>query len=362
LLLKKTNDYDDEDRAFSIDSIYTIKDGKAVPVLVSPFWLSKFAILAADGTFFRAESYHNAGCADLYSYRLDAGAAELTLLTEYHASLRFSEDPDTVPVPYWYKVVDGKNVEITEKEFNALEAKYRNPGEQMELTFLPIDVDAPAPTTTEEPTTTKIISQPIEYPACHKDAPKAYKPILDDLYRMDQIIRRDEPRDELDWRGDTYITEFVRSLGYAVVDINHDGIPELLLLTKESPYNPKEPFIHSLFTLKDDQPVNVGYYWGRHRGHLAADGTIYTRGSGGGSCTTLGSFKLKPGAAELTQLTEYESDYFPGDDTNNAGFPYFFKLVDGKNQYITEKEFWALCEKYENPAKPMKLNFIPIEQ
>lgn len=353
LLLEKTRGFYREDKAYFIDSLYTIQDNKAVPILVSPFWLRANTILAADGTFYHAEPYQSAA---LYSYGLDADATELTVLSEYHATLRFSGKPDTVPVPYWYKVRDGEKEEITEKEFDALEAKYRNPGAQMELTFYPIDVDAPAPVSPKE--TTALARPPIQYPASYKCVPKAYKPILDDVYKFDQLVKR-EDFGNLDgdyvW-GETHLNEIPGGeLGYAVKDINRDGIPELLILSNSAQGNG----IFSLFTIKDNKPINISYYWSRYFANLTEDGTIYTRGSGGAARTYLESYKLEPGATELTQLAEYQSDYFEGED---PGYPYFFKVVDGKNQYIAEKEFWALEEKYINPARPMKLNFIPINQ
>jgi len=369
LLLQRISHWNKQ-KDYSIDSIYTIKNGKAVPVLsdiMGSFYMSENSILAADGTFYRVEDYHNVGCANLYSYQLEAGATELSLLEEYHAALSFSDEPDALPVPYWYRVVDGDKEEITEKEFDGLKAKYENPGKQMELTFIPIDANAAA--YLPEDTTAKA-PPPIKCPASYKDAPKAYKPILDDLYRFVQLIRRDDWEEfggDYVW-GNTHISEMPyhadgtdigSNMGYAVVDINRDGIPELLLLQKDSWVNRDEHFIYSLFTLKDNEPINIGYYWSRHRGHLAADGTVYTRGSGGAAYTYLTSYNLKPGAAELTRLTAYQSDVVYEEDTAH---PYFSGDVNGKNQYITEKEFFALCDQYENPPNPMKLNFIPIQQ
>ena len=222
-------------------------------------------------------------------------------------------------------------------------------------------------TALEEPTTQAQSAKarpPINCPASYPDAPEAYRPILDDLYKYVQLIKRDDVWDAIDseylW-GETHFAEPVQDeLGYAVADINRDGTPELLLVSETSwhindegqTYNDKErPYIHSLFTLKDNQPVNVDYYWSRYNGNIAADGTIFTIGSGGASYHHLASWQLKPDAIELTQLTESNSD--------NS---YFYEVVDGEKRGITEEAFSALWAQYSNPAPLMKLKFIPIEQ
>ena len=111
-----------------------------------------------------------------------------------------------------------------------------------------------------------------------------------------------------------------------------------------------EPFILSLFTLANDKPVHLAYYWRRERARLAADGTIYFLGGLGGSYTGLRSYVLDAGASELRQISEY---------TKDAGN--FFEGPYG-GQSMEEEAFNDLYRKYDNPSNSMKLKFIPIEQ
>ena len=216
--------------------------------------------------------------------------------------------------------------------------------------------------TTQTTTTTAPTTLPINYPAAYRDAPVAYKPVLDAFYMIDQLVLP-ENWDELFSDAYAFVWEETHlstgecptfaPLGYAVVDINNDGIPELLLLSEESWVTDEEGrYIHSLFTLKDNQPVNISAYSSRHRGYLAADGTIYTSSSGGAPHHILASYKLKPGATELTKLTEYHA--YSGDC--------FIGPLEGERQPITQAEFSKLLEQYDNPPNPMPLNFIPVEQ
>jgi len=190
-----------------------------------------------------------------------------------------------------------------------------------------------------------------------QDSTEAYKPILNEFRRLVQAFHENEPLDYDAWEAIGFVEvsyyEYKEGfLGYAMKDINNDGIPELLLLSKE----PAEPAINSLFTLKDGKPVNLGQYWSRHRAHLAAEGTIYTVGSSSAWSTYLDSYALEPGVAELTHLTEY---YMDADDNE---IPFWVKVVNGEKINIPEKDFGALLVEYEAPGELMHLEFISIEQ
>ena len=219
-------------------------------------------------------------------------------------------------------------------------------------------------TTTEAPTTTQLPTLPaIEYPDSYKDAPKEYKPILDDLYKFVYVLVNDILIDENELFGETgfadapsYAFSFGAFqhgyVGYAIQDINSDGVPELLLLNKEET-------ILSFFTLKDNKPVHLGGYARRVycRG-IAADGTIHTGGSSSAASGVNEIYKLEPHAAELTFVVRHDYDYWPPEEVDT-----YHKEVDGVGEDITEEDYKAIAKKYADPEKsPMKLNFISIEQ
>jgi len=56
-----------------------------------------------------------------------------------------------------------------------------------ETTAPPTTITTAIPTTTQPPATL-----PIVYPASYKDAPEAYKPVLDGLYKLVYCISNDE--------------------------------------------------------------------------------------------------------------------------------------------------------------------------
>jgi len=197
-------------------------------------------------------------------------------------------------------------------------------------------------TTTATPSTTQVPTMPpIEYPVSYKDAPEAYKPVLDQFYAFAQALRGD------DWDAANAISPFAwpvghEGLAYAVKDINNDGVKELLLVD-ESQYCEVV-----LYTLEDGKPLNVHVFGKRSYVKFAADGTLYNYGSSGADNHDFYTYKLCPGASELTQLTGYKQD--------NSNY---YKDVGGEWQPITEEEWDALIV---HPPTPMLFNFIPIEQ
>ena len=204
-----------------------------------------------------------------------------------------------------------------------------------------------APTTTEPPTL-----EPIECPASYKDAPEAYWPILDNLYTFVYFAHQDDPDLTSDAFYKTGIPNFSvhftpDDLGYAIADINNDGILELLILRKGGN-------LLSLYTLKDDNPVFLLGDWGsRTTGGFWADGTLYTQWSSG-SGMWLCNYRLEPGAGKLTEV---ESNFFEFMyDTHIL----HFKNADGEGERpFTDEEFRAMSAK---PTNPIKFSFIPIEQ
>ena len=334
----------------SITSVFTVRDGELVCLEADSYELQYNTILSADGTFYRCIDWQGAGYVNVSAFRLEAGRSEFTVVSDARSALSFSDSE--VPEPYWVKHENGKEVEIAEDEFYALLEQYSHPKKRMNLGFVPIHPDA-----TDLSSVTRHdegSSAPIEYPSSYRGAPGEYRPILNDFYLVSKYMQRDELLD-----GDLESIGFMEypypsdaQLAYAVIDINNDKTPELLLGTVDGL---KSSAPHSIFTLKDGKPVLLTSFWSRNYGVISADGTIYSIGSGGAAHTYLSSFRLDKIADALTQLTDIHSDF-----SDSEGRPYYVQVVGGRNHYIAEESFWDFYEEYGNLPETMELTIIPI--
>jgi len=352
LLLNDPTSYSYRKQIPDICAIYAIRSGQLVCIDNGSSELSMATILATDSIFYQCVDWSGAGYTYLSAFRLEPGMSEFTIISEARASLSFEECD--VPVPYWVKTENGEEINITEEEFDMLFEQYKNPKDLMVLDFAPLHPDWVDPWSVPRPPEKSLLTEPIEHPQSYSGAPGAYNPILDDLYLFSEHVRLEDSFDYV-WENFGalgFVEPPQGEIGYAVVDINNDGIPELLLGSIDG-LNNASP--HSVFTLKDGNPVLLISFWSRSRGVISANGAIYSVGSGGAAYTDLSSYRLDKHADTLTELTDIRSDYSFSEDK-----PYFFQIVDGKNHYISKDEFWNLSEMYKNPSTPMKLTVIPI--
>ncbi|MCC8122752.1 MAG: hypothetical protein LIO58_04345 [Oscillospiraceae bacterium] len=344
LLLLDHSSYDMQNPVMR--SIYAIRDGQLVCIDNGSSKLSD-SILTADNIFYQCNVGRAAGYTDLSAFYLEAGMSEFTIISEAHAALSFSNG--NVPEPYWIKIENGHEINITEDEFQAQLVQYQNPNAPMTLEFVPLLPDTVAPFSTPQPTNEPSVS--MEYPLSYQGAPEAYKPILDALFLLEARKNEEVSSEDLERVG---FAEYPYSstLAYACADLNNDGILELLLGSLDG-LNSSAP--NSIFTLKDGQPVLLASFWSRNRGVISADGTIYSAGSGGAAYTYLSSYRLNQNADTLTQLTDMRSDYASADEKS-----YYFQIVEGRNHYISAQEFAEYCERYDNPPEKFRLTVMPI--
>lgn len=353
------SDYSDEERyrrSSLIYSIFTLRNGQLVSVINDSYQLREYTILAEDGLFYQCINGPGTGYATLTAFGLEADKTEVTIVSEVMAALSFADGD--IPVPYWTKKENGQEINITEEAFEALREEYVNLKGLMPLNFIPLPSGGEEETPpVQEPEEMPSPLPPVEYPQSYQGAPEEYQSILDSLYLFAELTRQEEvpPGGEL-WEHIGFVDYPQGRLGYAVTDINSDGITELILGAEvNSPDGATEFDPYSIFTLRSGEPVFLTSFWSRSRGVITADGTIYNVGSGGAAYTYLSAYRLDKKADKLTQLTDIRSDYSASE--NKA---YFVQVTEGKNHYISQAEFDKWCELYGAPPDVMQWNFIPI--
>ena len=192
-----------------------------------------------------------------------------------------------------------------------------------------------------------ILTDDIEDSSPYQSVPNEYQLILDDFYFLSEDDYSEEVLDRVLEEIGFVEYSHDEKLAYAVIDINRDGVPELLLGTIEGLKNSAP---NSIFSLKDGKPILLASFWSRNYGVISADGIIYRVGSGGAANTYLSSFCLDKNADTLTQLTDIYSDFSDVEEKI-----YYSEVVDNTSNYITEESFWNFYEEYDNPSEKMKL-------
>ena len=210
--------------------------------------------------------------------------------------------------------------------------------------------------TTEQATTTTewipLETQPLVLPTSFRGAPEVYWPVLRYLYMFNDSHEGNVmyAMDALGFAGFGFAAR--GNNGYAVVDINGDGIYELILLGQ---FEGQAPHMIALFTQHDGVAVRLGSWTHRASAVLTVDGIIYDRASNSSESSVHTSAKLEPGATRLTTLSFHEHDFIDGQNVMRT-------VPHGEWQPSSEEEIQALWHNLINPPNPMQFNFIPIEQ
>ena len=130
-----------------------------------------------------------------------------------------------------------------------------------------------------------------------------------------------------------------RILGYAVKDLNGDGIDELVLLNDS--YK-----VGAVFSMVKEKPVLLGTYRDRSAAWIDEQGLIHNDGSSGAAYSSTTVYRIAEGGASLELVVEYGTDgiEWVGEDY----VVLYYKLVNGEKVRITQEECWALADQYHN--------------
>ena len=127
------------------------------------------------------------------------------------------------------------------------------------------------------------------------------------------------------------------SCGYAMKDLNGDGVDELVLLNNEY-------YIMAIFSYADGKPVLLGNYMPRGSCWIDGDGLLHENGSGGADHSTHAIYKIADGGKELELIVEYGTNGHEW--IEDVAYTIYYKLVNGEKKTITEAEYQALNEQY----------------
>lgn len=151
--------------------------------------------------------------------------------------------------------------------------------------------------------------------------------------------------------------ETLSDAGYALVDLDGNGVPELLVSTVEAA---KDGLIFELYTIADGEVIHAATSGERYCYYLCADNTIYYWSSGGASNSIQINYSIDPDTGLLCskEVVAYDENK----DKNN---PWFYgtgecyNKADGLNfdnmSNITEEKAQEICDRYQVKAIELTL-------
>ena len=205
-----------------------------------------------------------------------------------------------------------QTIAMTNRSYNALKGITLHPG------LPPSGIPAPAPDSSVAEKYEAIIDlyrDIVRYSS--EDASETADSVSHNLAYELGILDNEQKRNEL-WSSIFEVCMYGGGIvGYALLDVNKDGSPELFILSEE--YE-----VHAVYTLRGDSPVLVGAYWSRNRCAVDRDGVFYINGSNGASDSFSASYTLDPATGQLKQIQELDSPFgaHPGDPTKDSGLVY----------------------------------------
>ena len=152
----------------------------------------------------------------------------------------------------------------------------------------------------------------------------------------------------------------LNNVGYALIDIDGNGVPELLIGDNESV---SDGVIIDLYTYIDDSIVYLDTSGERYGIKLSKNGRIYRYGSGGAGLTEVEECKID---MDNLKLTTVEGVLYDEDDAKDT--PWFYGEGDeysnsngydiSKMKNITEEEGMNKWDEYSNNIKGYTISFF----
>ena len=145
--------------------------------------------------------------------------------------------------------------------------------------------------------------------------------------------------------GISEICAYSSGVGYALKDLDKNGVPELLIAGMGTD-DFSQGMAYDIYTLVNNVPVNLATSQARDRFYLRTDNTILNEGSGGAGFSSIELYRL---SGETLTPVEGVKTFFPGDGRDGyylqtGSFSYEPQAGDAR---ITEAQFHEKVSAYE---------------
>ena len=302
---------------------------------------------ASDRYYYPCEGVTRSGFAYQYymweALCLKNGAAEWEFLASKEVNWDEQSNPHT-------SCLNAAGNTITEQDYNsAVELRFAGMEcSEMKLDWTKVEVPWPEEEKTFSEGTT---AEPTFY---EENYLASYSSVLD-AYR--EAYARGEGKFEYAMQHD--LSEVVRysdGVGYTLTDVDGNGIPELILEgigTDEF----SEGIAFGIYTLVNNQPVNLATSWVRDRYYVCTDNTILNEGSGGAGHSVAWIFRV---SGQTLEPVEGVKTSFDGTDSDG-----YYRQTDNltwdlqpEDQKIDEDAFRNAVDEYESKICTLTLTRI----
>ena len=155
--------------------------------------------------------------------------------------------------------------------------------------------------------------------------------------------------------------EALEKIGYAIMDINGDAVPELIVtgITKRGPKLCFADDVCLIYTYYDKKSVEVASGWARNCYRLMDNGNLYYIGSSGAAYTYFGEFTLNAGEKALSCV----DFYFSSDEKSENGDIEYYHNTTGYADISTSEHgvnmsadyFWNYNDAYEKRVRRIEV-------
>lgn len=153
--------------------------------------------------------------------------------------------------------------------------------------------------------------------------------------------------------------EDTANCGYAVKDLNGDGVRELIWLAREGQ-------VLAVFSRANGEPVCLGVYGDRRNScRIDPDGYLHEFGSSGADNSVYRVCRIAAGGASLEVMEEFGTDGHQWVD--GVAVTKYYQTVNGARTSITEAAYRGLFDRYAISAFPKEgegtddgIGFIPL--
>jgi len=146
------------------------------------------------------------------------------------------------------------------------------------------------------------------------------------------------------------------NMAYAIHDVNNDGLYELIIFSEYPEYYNEEKGmdydIHTVYSLKNNNPILLGAYWSRNRCEIDENGAIYNESSSGAADSTAATYIIDAETLSFSMLEMVGMESFDEETLEDLPEARCYYIKDGEKTIIDIEEAVVRFRTYYDYSPP----------